>query len=73
LAYGDKPGLNLENIRSLPFPIPPLNEQKRILAKVKSLMDWVDQLETEQTTASATAEKLLEAVVAEMAGSEMAP
>jgi type I restriction enzyme S subunit len=38
-AYGaGKPGLNLDNIRSLSVPLPPLAEQHRIVAKVDALM-----------------------------------
>ena len=44
LAYGAKPGLNLNNIRDLVFPIPPLAEQRRIVAKVDELMALCDRL-----------------------------
>jgi type I restriction enzyme, S subunit len=38
-AYGSgKPGLNLDNIRSLKIALPPLNEQNRIIAKVDELI-----------------------------------
>ncbi len=51
---------------SLPLPVPPLAEQRRIVAKVDELMALVDQLETQLMACRATAEKLLEAVVAEI-------
>jgi type I restriction enzyme S subunit len=35
-----KPGLNLDDIRSLPIPPPPLGEQLRIVAKVDELMRY---------------------------------
>ena len=66
LAYGDKPGLNLNNIRDLILPIPPLAEQYRIVAKVDQLMTLVDQLETKLAASRATAKSLLEALVAEL-------
>jgi type I restriction enzyme S subunit len=66
LAYGDKPGLNLNNIRDLVLPIPPLAEQRRIVAKVDQLMALVDQLETQLAESRATAARLMEAVVAEL-------
>ena len=45
-AYGaGKPGLNLDNIRSLSVPLPPLAEQHRIVAKVDELMALCDRLE----------------------------
>lgn len=66
LAYGDKPGLNLNNIRDLVLPIPPLAEQRRIVAKVDQLMTLVDQLETQLTASRTAAVNLMEAVVAEL-------
>jgi type I restriction enzyme S subunit len=66
LAYGDKPGLNLSNIRDLVLPIPPLAEQRRIVAKVEQLMALVDALETQLAASRATAANLLSALVAEL-------
>lgn len=53
-------------LKSVPIPIPPLAEQRRIVAKVDQLMAWMDKLEAQLTTSRATAEKLMEAVVAEL-------
>jgi type I restriction enzyme S subunit len=66
LAYGDKPGLNLNNIRDLVLPIPPLAEQRRIVTKVEQLMALVDELETQLAASRATAANLLSALVAEL-------
>ena len=46
--------------------LPPLAEQRRIVAKVDQLMALVDQLEAQLTASRATATKLLEAIVAEL-------
>ena len=51
---------------NLPIPLPPLAEQRRIVAKVDQLMALVDQLEAQLSASRATAEKLTEAVVAEL-------
>jgi len=51
-------------------PLPPLAEQRRIAAKVDELMALVDALENQLATASTTAEKLMEAVVAELTSQE---
>lgn len=59
-------GLNLSLLREFLVPIPPLAEQRRIVAKVDQLMALVDNLESKLTTSRSTAEKLLEAVVAEL-------
>jgi len=46
--------------------LPPLAEQRRIVAKVDQLMALVDQLETQLAASRATAANLLEAFVAEL-------
>ena len=45
------------------FPLPPLAEQKRIVAKVDELMRWCDALEARLTEAQATATHLLDAIL----------
>lgn len=65
-AYGaGKPGLNLDNIRSLPIPLPPLTEQHRIVAKVDDLMALCDRLESQLTATQTDSRRLLEAVLHE--------
>ena len=49
-------------------PIPPLAEQRRIVAKVEQLMALVDALETQLAASRATAANLLPALVAELTG-----
>ena len=66
LAYGDKPGLNLNNIRELIFPVPPLAEQRRIVAKVEELLALVDELETQLVASRTVAQNLLAALVREL-------
>jgi type I restriction enzyme S subunit len=48
------------------IPLPPLGEQDRIVAKVHQLMALVERLETQLAASSATAAKLLDAVVGEL-------
>ena len=46
-AYGaGKPGLSLEQVRNLPFPLPPLAEQTRIVAEVERRLSVVEELES---------------------------
>jgi len=52
-------------ILSLPFPLPPLAEQHRIVAKVDALMVLCDRLEASLTAAAATRRRLLDALLAE--------
>lgn len=65
-AYGaGKPGLNLDNIRTLSVPLPPLAEQLRIIAKVGELMATCDQLEANLASADGSRRDLLHAILAE--------
>lgn len=66
LAYGDKPGLNLSNIRDLILPIPPLSEQRLIVAKVDELMALVDNLEAQQQERDRIAAAFAKACVASL-------
>ena len=57
---------NGTKLSSTVVPVPPLAEQRRIVAKVEQLMALVDKLETQLTESRAIAGKLMEAVVAEL-------
>jgi type I restriction enzyme S subunit len=50
----------------LPIPLPPIAEQRRIVAKVEQLMALVDALETQLAASRATAANLLSALVLEL-------
>ncbi|MBU6361954.1 MAG: restriction endonuclease subunit S [Chloroflexi bacterium] len=66
-SYGmNLPRLGTEDARRAPFPLPPLAEQRRIVAKVDELMALVDQLEAQLATARTRASQLLDAVIAEL-------
>jgi type I restriction enzyme S subunit len=45
-----KVGLGLDDIRSVPIPLPPLAEQKRIVAEVEAKLSIVDELEMMATS-----------------------
>ena len=55
--------IGLRNFRTLPFPLPPLAEQHRIVAKVDALMTLCDKLEASFATASISRVRLLEATL----------
>jgi type I restriction enzyme, S subunit len=57
--------LHLVDLRKLPLPVPPLAEQRRIIAKVHELMALCDSLEASLTTGDYTRHRLLEALLAE--------
>ena len=58
--------LSREEFRKKPVALPPLAEQRRIIAKVDQLITLVDQLETQLAASSSVGEKLLKALVAEL-------
>ena len=47
-------------------PLPPLAEQKRIVAKVEELMGWCDRLETHLATARTAGAHLLDATLSQL-------
>ena len=63
-------GIKASKLKQLPIAIPPLAEQRRIVAKVDELMALVDALETQLATARTTATALLAAALAEMVKAE---
>jgi len=69
-SYGVKPGLNLQNVKDLPVPVPPLAEQHRIVAKITELLALCDQLKARITTARDKHAQLDEALVAQAVAAE---
>jgi len=66
-AYGaGKPGLNLNNLRTLPILVPGLPEQERLVAKVDELMVVCDGLERSLAAAEVGRARALEAMLHEV-------
>ena len=64
LGQGTKmPRLRTEDAIIAPFPLPPLPEQQRIVAKVDELMGLCDRLEESLTVEEETRERLLDAML----------
>jgi type I restriction enzyme, S subunit len=64
VAYGaGKPGLNLDNLRELPVALPPLSEQRRILAEVERLLSVADEVERTCRAQLARAQRLRQSVL----------
>lgn len=57
-------------VESNPFPLPPLAEQQRIVAKVDELMALCDQLEAGHTDATGAHEKLVNHLLATLTSSQ---
>lgn len=68
-----QPKVSLSRFREIAIPLPPLAEQKRIVAKVHELIALVDQLEAQLATAKAAAANLLAAAVDELAEQQTVP
>jgi type I restriction enzyme S subunit len=63
-AYGaGKPGLSLEQVRSLPIALPPLAEQTRIVAEVERRLSVVEELETVVTANLQRATRLRQSIL----------
>ena len=60
--------ISVTKCKFIPVPIPPIAEQRRIVAKVDELMKLVDALETQLAASRTTAANLLAALVAELTG-----
>ncbi len=58
--------LNLGDIHTVAFPLPPLPEQHRIVAKVDELMALCDQLQSARTEREATRDRLAAASLARL-------
>jgi type I restriction enzyme S subunit len=59
-------GIKAAKLKRIRVVVPPLAEQHRIVAKVGHLMSLVDHLETQLAATRTTAEKLMDALVAEL-------
>jgi type I restriction enzyme, S subunit len=59
------PAINDADFAILPFPLAPLSEQRRIVAKVEELMALCDRLEASITAADETRRRLLDALLGE--------
>jgi type I restriction enzyme S subunit len=61
--------INMTQLRSCPFPLPPLEEQARIVAKVTELLALCDQLKARIAAGRAKQVQLAEALVKQAVGS----
>ncbi|MCK1658533.1 restriction endonuclease subunit S [Bradyrhizobium sp. 151] len=64
-AQATMPKINQTTLVSLPIPLPPLAEQRRIVAKVDALMALCDRLEASLAAAVDIRRRLLDALLAE--------
>jgi type I restriction enzyme S subunit len=65
-AGGAQPNLNVGKIKGTILPLPPLEEQHRIVTRLNQLMALCDELEAKLNQSHTDGAKLMEAVVAEL-------
>jgi type I restriction enzyme S subunit len=58
--------ISVTKCKNIPIPLPPLAEQRRIVAKVDQLMVLLDKYKAQLNSSRGVAEKLLDAMVAEL-------
>ena len=73
-AYGaGKPGLNLENIRSITLPLPTYAEQRTIVNLIDEKLSAVDQLDQTITIALQQAESLRQSILKKAFSGQLVP
>lgn len=66
-------GINIEDLKQLPLPIPPKAEQREIVRRVEALFALADATEKRVAAASARADKLTQAILAKAFRGELVP
>jgi type I restriction enzyme, S subunit len=66
-------GVNIEDLRRLPLPIPPIPEQREIVRRVEALFTRADGIEDHVRVATAPAEHLPQAILARAFRGELVP
>ena len=69
----DMPGLNLRDVRRLPVPLPPIEEQQFIETGIQRAFTWIDRLASEATSAHRLINRLDQAVLAKAFRGELVP
>lgn len=57
-------GVNIEDLRQLPIPLPPADEQPQIVSRIRELLSLADAVETRCESARARSDRLSNAILA---------
>jgi type I restriction enzyme S subunit len=68
-----RPTLNLQQLETLPLPLPPQAEQDEIVRRVDSLFALADKIEARVRSATARVEKITQAILAKAFRGELVP
>jgi type I restriction enzyme S subunit len=66
-------GVNVEDFRRLPIPIPPIAEQHEIVRRVEALFALADRIEARVRAATARVERITQAILAKAFRGELVP
>jgi type I restriction enzyme S subunit len=66
-------GINIGDVRALQVPIPPLEEQDKIVRRVEALFGLADVIEKRVAVATARADKLTQAILTKAFRGELVP
>ena len=69
----DMPGLNLRDVRQLPIPLVPIEEQDEIVRRVETAFAWIDRLAKETSSGRKLIEHLDQAILAKAFRGELVP
>lgn len=69
----DMPGLNIRDVRQLPVPLPPLDEQEAIASGIDSAFAVIDRLAADAASACKLVDRLDQAVLAKAFRGELVP
>ncbi len=74
LAYGaGKPGLNLDNLRELPIPLPPLAEQSFLVEAVEDQLSVIDHVEADLEAKLKSAQALRQSILRHAFSGQLVP
>lgn len=68
-----RPTLNIEQLETLPVPLPPMAEQHEIVRRVDALFKLADTIEANVAAATARADKLTQAILVKAFRGELVP